>query len=46
MISGIIIGMFVGAPLGMIATTLCVISGRESRREEKRERMSKKGENR
>lgn len=45
MIGGIIIGMLVGAPLGMIATTLCVISGKESRREEERERMSKRGKN-
>lgn len=45
MIGGIIIGMFVGAPLGMIVTTLCVISGKESRREEERERMSKRGKN-
>lgn len=38
MIKGIIIGLFIGALIGIFTTSLCEVSGRESRREEQEKR--------
>lgn len=35
-ILGIVIGMMIGAPIGMVLTALCVAAGREDERNERR----------
>lgn len=43
MITGIIIGVFIGAPLGVMVEALCLMAGRESRKQEQERENDKSG---
>lgn len=43
MIKGIIIGLFIGVLIGMATMSLCAVSGRETRREEREKKNDESG---